>query len=390
MVGNIRIFKMKKVNVLLSSVDAGAAQNIVHLVNILKEINNYHYEIYACDAAADIFIKNNIDFKYFNHLPVDRSNPTQIELSDLKNEATNIINLEKPDLVINGLSNNGNGLDEALPAAARISNYLITTIVLLDDQGPLYSLDGCMPDHILATTIANKNWAEKTVSSRVHLIGSLKHHALSLMPVDDIRINARRKFNMRNEEDKLITFISQSERHNKVFNNLLNVLGNIHDELPEFKLIVRIHPGAREAGEKCYSLARKMNINVQSDYDSNLNELLCSSDVLLSCNSTVLADYVWLALGGDTLRTVPVYMLCDDQVRDWLVERHGSLQTDIIKHGLALVANNDSDLKSYIIKLLNKKIIMKSEDKEKVRDISDPVVAIKSTLQNIVENTALN
>ena len=105
------------VRVLLSSADAGAAQHMIHLAQLLEQNSGYEPVLYAGSVAAQIFEQSAVPYTSFPHLP-DPSSTDMAEVeAALMQAARSIVARHRPDLQIGGLSNVGRGPDEALGAA---------------------------------------------------------------------------------------------------------------------------------------------------------------------------------------------------------------------------------------------------------------------------------
>ena len=364
--------------------DAGAAHHMVHVARLLADSGDYAVTAYTCHAARGVFQTFGAESLPFDTVPRAPRAPTAADLDALNAAADRIIADLRPDLVIGGLSNTGNGPDEAFGAAARRAG--LTTVTLLDDRGPLQSLDGGNARHLLATSRAIETWAGQVPDATVHFVGSLKHHALSLLPADEIRRRVRDKMGL-GDDTKLVTFIAQTdamEGHNERFVDLVEILDRDRDRLPPFRLVVRVHPGAPRAGEWCFAEAERRGLDAACDRDGDINQLLAASDALFSCSSTSMTDYVWLSLGGGTLRAVPIYLLGGEAIREWLVKLQGTWEPDLVTRGLALMATDNDELEKYVQKSLCGTLRAPNAKKEILREIDDPFETFAETISTLI------
>ena len=124
----------------------------------------------------------------------------------------------------------------------------------------------------------------------------------------------------------------------------------IQNDIPEFNLVVRPHPGAPSGGEKCYNIANSMGLPCSLDDPTNdVLKLLCASDVVLSCISTCLTDFLWLKLGARSLRGYPIYLLIGQEIKIWLDEfLEGPWCPEIYDLGLAYMPKSADELASAI------------------------------------------
>jgi hypothetical protein len=359
--------------VLVSSMDAGAAHHMVQLVQLLAATPGFSVSLHACHAAAGVFANAGLAFKPFDVLPANPPQATPGEVERMIAHAAAVIADDRPDLVIGGLSNTGAGPDEAFGAAARAAGCVTAT--LLDDRGPLFTLDGRYAEHLLATSTAILAWAKNVQGPKLHMIGSLKHHALSLLPADDIRKAVRARMGL-NDSTRLVTFIAQSdamEGHNEKFSDLINILERDHLHLPSYRLAIRVHPGAPSAGLWCWEEAMRRGLPAECDRgEHNILDLLAASDVVFSCSSTSMTDYIWLSLGGRLLTAVPVYLLGGSVIRDWLVATQGTWVPDLVTRGLALIAADHDELAKHVHRGLGGTLTAPNPDRNSIRDMPDP------------------
>lgn len=357
--------------VLLSAMDAGAAHHMVQLHGLLSADADLAVSLHACGAAARIFDAAAIPFTPFQAVPADPRHPSTDESIQLRAHADAVVASERPTLVIGGLSNTGNGPDEAFGAAGRAAG--VVTATLLDDRGPLYTIDGRFADHLLATSPAILKWADAVSGARVHMIGSLKHHALSLKSADDIRTAVRRRMGVGDE--RLVAFVAQSdamEGHNEKFVDLVTILEQDRDRLPPFRLVIRVHPGAPRAGLWCWEEAVRRGLPAECDRgDHDILEMLAASDALFSCSSTSMTDYIWLSLGGHDLTAVPVYLL-GGAIQRWLEATQGTWMPDLVARGLAVVATDVEQLRDFVHRALAGVLSAPNTDRNSIRDMADP------------------
>lgn len=368
--------------ILLCASDAGAAQHFIHLANLLRGEQDYVVTVCAGPVASKIFSRAGVEY-----ILVGTGAAADIE--GLTQACRDIVGEARPDLLIHGLSNAGTGPDEVLAATVRDRSPAADIATLLDDKGPLFTIDGQFADALLATSRPIETWARKTGHPDVRLIGSLKHHALSRLPADEIRADARAGMGIP-DSVRLVTFIAQTDAmdgHNERFEDLLDVLVVERANLPEFELLVRLHPGAPDAGRTCYELALARGLSVRCDVDSDMTGILAASDALFSCSSTSMSDYVWLSLGGTRLNAVPVYLL-GDALKKWLTEHQGTWRQELVEKGLALDCSGHEDMSELVRGAVSGELHAPAENREIIRDIPDPESETLRVVQDLIDRAA--
>jgi hypothetical protein len=373
---------MTRRKVLLSANDAGAAHHMVHLARLLRNSSSCDVLLVAGPVAGGVFARENVSFQPFS-VPTGQGSTN---VSRLIVAAETVIREYQPDLFVNGLSNLGHGPDEALAVAVRRMRPHCVTATLLDDRGPLHTLDGKLADHLLATSRAIEVWASRTGHTDVIMIGSLKHHALSLLPVDEIRRQAREEMGL-TDAMTLVTFIAQSDAmhgHNERFRDLAVTLERRRADLPAFELLIRVHPGAPNAGDWCFEEAKRRGLPARRDADGSMTKILTASDALFSCSSTSMTDYVWLALGSKELKAVPVYLI-GPALRKWLIGLQGTWKPDLVERGLAYAAVGDHEFDRLVVEAVRGELRAPNCKTTSLRDsIVDPFVDTMLTVEKLL------
>ena len=126
--------------------------------------------------------------------------------------------------------------------------------------------------------------------------------------------------------------------HNYNFGELCAALNAIKCDIPNYKLVVRPHPGAPDAALACQQIAKSFGLRSElDDKDGNILDLLAASDCVLTCQSTSIIDYVWFRLGSEFAIPKPIYLLMGDHINDWLDNfLEGPWRPELIELGMAL------------------------------------------------------
>ena len=335
--------------ILFSASDVGTAEQMVPLIQLMRDEAAWQIHVCASVDAAKIFEAHALPIDTYTEASVKIGTLSPKEKYELIAFGNQIIENFCPQITISGLSNFGNGLDESIIHGAKKRG--IKSCLLMDDFGPIFTLDGEIADIFLATTSKIFQWCSK-YESKTYLLGSPKHEGFTQFPSDLARLKTR-KFLEIDDKGLLITFFAQNDRmrgHNYNFQVLCEVLREIQNDIPEFNLVVRPHPGAPSGGEKCYNIANSMGLPCSLDDPTNdVLKLLCASDVVLSCISTCLTDFLWLKLGARSLRGYPIYLLIGQEIKIWLDEfLEGPWCPEIYDLGLAYMPKSADELASAI------------------------------------------
>lgn len=352
---------MKDLKVLISSVDAGAGENMCHLINLLGECDGL--EILACadDPSSKIFGHNKIVHKKMNFDPLW---PRNKKLS----LCHGIVDNFTPDIFIAGLSNSGNGLDEWMLSVVQKNVPNCKTFLLLDDKGPVISVDGAAPDIFLSTTPAIYDWAVERGYTDVRNIGSLKHSYFMGLEIDKLRVIARKELGLLDGQS-LITFVAQTDLmqgHNEGFDKFLRGVQTIWQTNKDIKLLVRGHPGAPKAGLDCYHKALETSVDCFWSIDTPIVEVLAASDVLVSCSSSALTDYVWLSSNGTKLNAKPIFLI-GIALKKWLVATQNSWRQEIVEQGLGVYCFEDVDITTLLNNAIRGTVKNLLKDKDKLK-----------------------
>jgi len=308
---------------------------MVQVARILRGSGDYNVTLYASDAALGALAEYDEPFVAMSPAPPYAAEISENELAQLRTTVNAIFEREKPNALICGLSNYPNGIDDAAMATAHTSERSCPSVLLLDDKGPISTLDNRHPDHVLAVNGDIADWAQGNTTAKVHRIGSPKHDAMSRQPVDAIRANYRSNLGF-GDDVRLVVFIAQSSDipgHDRNFELFLNSLARCKSE--NTVVFLRAHPSFPDTAERYTSSARALGVDIRRHEESNIIPLLCASDALLTCTSTVMQDYAWLARGGRTLNAFLAHMLIGDDMRTWLEATFGDWRPAMVTAGVA-------------------------------------------------------
>jgi hypothetical protein len=375
---------MKKI--LATARDVGAAHQIVEVVRYLRAESEWEVALYASDPAAQTFEAHGEAFTRFDPITPYQASISNEDLAALKLGARRLVETEKPDMVLCGLSNYAYGIDDAVIQAAGAAARSCPSLLLLDDKGPLQSLDDGQPDHLLATSEAIALWAEDSCRSRVHRIGTPKHDALSRLPVDRIRRDERAKRAVR-DEDILLVYFAQSSHvpgHDRNFASFVRTLSEIAETVPPYRLILRGHPGFQATANAYLAQAETAGLNVVLDSAGDVTPLLCAADIIVTCTSTVVQDYTWLARAGSDLNAMLVHLLIGDDLHIWLVDTFGDWQPAAVRQGLAQAIVSCKELRRLLLTELAATARKKHPPPAVTPEIDDPRSAILTALHTIL------
>jgi hypothetical protein len=367
--------------------DVGAAHQMVVMVRYLRVEPNFDVVFFASEPAGQTLELYGEEYILFEpDLPYQASH-SDADLTRLKAGAYHLLQIEQPDMVLCGLSNYAQGIDDAVMQAAKAASWHCPSALLLEDKGPIQSMDGALPDHILATSEAIAIWSDKNCSSKVHRIGSPKHDALSRLPVDQMRQQERAKRGL-DGSDCLAVFIAQASHppgHDENFTEFIQALCEIDGNGVHHSLVLRGHPGFPETTNAYLALAQNAGLNITLDPGDDIIPLLCAADMVLSCTSTVIQDYTWLARGGNDLRARLVHLLIGDDFRSWLDGQFGDWRPTEVRQGLAQAVISREELIELLQAGLNPDARETRAPAAVTPEIDDPHAASMAAINTILE-----
>jgi hypothetical protein len=352
---------MKDLKVLITSVDAGAGENMCHLINLIGECHGIEILVCADNPSSKIFDHKKIVHKKLNFNSL-LSRDKKLSLCH------SIIDNFTPDIFIAGLSNSGNGLDEWMLSVVQKNVPNCKSFLLLDDKGPVISLEGAMADVFLSTTPAIFDWAVERNYGEVRNIGSLKYSYFMSLEMDKFRVFARKELGVLDEQS-LITFVAQTDLmqgHNEGFEKFLRGVQEIWRTNKNLKLLVRGHPGAPNAGIDCYHKALETGIDCLWNIDTPIVEVLAASDVLVSCSSSALTDYVWLSSTGTKLNAKPIFLV-GNALKKWLLATQKTWSQEIVEQGLGIYCFENDDITTLLINAISGTTKNLPEDKDRLK-----------------------
>ncbi|HIF10541.1 MAG TPA: hypothetical protein EYQ81_12400 [Sneathiellales bacterium] len=375
---------MKKI--LATVRDVGAAHQMVMLVRHLRSESDLNVVLFASEPARQTLELYNEEYTLFEPVLPYQASLFDADLKALKAGAQRLLQSEHPDMVLCGLSNYALGIDDAVVQAARIVPWHCPSALLLEDKGPIQSIDGSQPDHILATSEAIAIWSEKNSSSKVHRIGSPKHDALMRLPVDRIRQDERAKRGL-DGSNCLAVFVAQASfplGHDENFAAFISVLSETDGNGARHSLVLRGHPGFPETSNKYLALAQSAELNITQDPGGDIVPLLCAADMIVTCTSTVIEDYTWMARGGGTLYAAMAHLLIGDRFRSLLEREFGDWRPAAVQQGLAQAIVSREQLAAFLQVELNPHKRKSSPTPAIASEIDDPRAVSMAALRSIL------
>lgn len=328
--------------------DAGAARHIVEIVKVAQAVASIDVRFVAADAAVRALGQCGEPFEPFAVATPYGFDISETDAAHVRRALAQVFDAFAPDAVLVGLASFRGGIDDAGLFLARRQG--IPSLLLLDDVGHHHDTASLRPDCTLAVSDSIAEWARETLQVPVVMIGPPRHHALSTAPVECMRAQGRTIFGVA-DGIQLITFFAQTDLlpgHDTNFDALLDTLRQRHASGAAFEFLVRAHPGFPETGTQCHARAKAAGIKAQLDVDSDPALVLASSDVVLSCVSSSIADYVWLARASDGLNAHLAYLLIGDPIRTHLEQEFGNWQPELARTGVAKVITSTAGLEDFL------------------------------------------
>ena len=234
---------IKKKKILFSARDPGGSGQVIALLNVFRA--DERFEVYlAASGAALKMLKRAGEYPLELKGEVDIVQKGQYP-TGLLESAKDLLHDVQPDAVIVSLSSFGTGIDEALLATARVPTFALqdfwgdVNLGLGVPAGTYFVIDD------YAVEISEKRWGVSAVP-----VGSPKHFQYAALDIPKMRIEARKKLGIKEEDDRVIGFFGQTPDipgHETAFEDLLRAIEKL---VPQTHFILREHPKFKKKNEK--------------------------------------------------------------------------------------------------------------------------------------------
>jgi len=325
--------------ILFTARDVGAAQQIEVIYKYFTK-NRFHTTLLASGAALNYFQIKNIDaqpFFYDKNKYTVLKNASRTEIEKLLHSAHIILLENKPDAIICGLSTFHYGIDEAILYWANSNRDNIPSFQFLETWGTFNHIDDGLPDMYLGFDKATQDFIKKEAQTPIIIVGSPKHDEYKNLPVEKWRNEFPETIRIQTQTTKIIGFFAQSpEIPGQLYNftNLVESLRN-YQKKSSCKLLFREHPNSIGQYSHYWKVIEKHNIDaIDVTKEKIVEKLISICDIVATCYSTVAIDHAFLCSYGNCPVGVSLYLLCGNEIKDFLLSEYGYWKNPILERGV--------------------------------------------------------
>lgn len=348
--------------------DLGSALSIIEIVKqgLLDEKNQI--EVYAQKPAYDKFLSHGLQAHLVEFEPIHISGDSTVD--ELFCYCERILNEFSPDVILAGLSTPGDaGIDEAMVCVAKGRK---PTFVMQDFWGEINNFFGVMADSYfcLDEKAAELTGSRYQVSTKI--LGSPKHAHYAKIDFVERRNILRKKLNIKNDEI-VIGFFGQALHALVGYGDTLQQWAKAMSELSvPVHAAYRPHPRERAIDVlKTIEIFKKIGLNFTLLTHGESEDSLIVCDVVCSPFSNCSYDASYINYFCDIPFVVPVNLLFNKEVHQYIYKIIHTHQTPYVEMGLALNIEVQSSLKDIL------EFSISSEGREQVwqasKQLSNPV-----------------
>jgi len=299
---------------LVSARDPGAALSIFEVIKQIKYFQQITLSVFAMEPAFGIFQGLGVQVNKVDCKPAtsgNSQNPLQ-----LHREAKSILEKNKPDALLVGLSGPDAGIDEALLAQAsksRLPSYAI------QDFGGDVNLTFEQPaDTYFVLDDSAGDLTRKKVNAKVVVVGSVKHSSYHLIDIEGLRSQFHNKISCQ-ENDHVITFCGQPLWHLESYRENLEKLALVVSESNQDTILLyKPHPKETvQDAAMALDIVKKHHRNSKLEKELATETLLARSDLLCSSFSLAGLDQVFLNRAASKPLGITAFVLMAEGLLRW-------------------------------------------------------------------------
>jgi len=345
-------------HILFTARDIGAAQQIKYIIKAFDK-SGFKISVIASGVAYKFLIQEGLNPLLFSidgdvHFLDTNASESKIEL--LIKTSYKIIKRIYPDAVFCGLTTYGYGIDEGVLYCASKNRLNIPSFQFLDTWGTFNHLRDGYPDIYFAIDRASVRLGIMGAKAPVEVVGSPKHVAYSDISIALLRKKTREKLNL-GLNGKLVGYFGQDPEAPGQEYNFMKLIETINSSVLDgvkCKLLVRMHPAYRDRYERFWRFLDGMKIDTVDVSDGfSVEEILCACDLVTTCFSTTAADHAFLSRFSSEPIGVVMYLLCGDDIKDYMVKNFGYWKIPILEDGIGYFAEYHDQIPNLIEHILN-------------------------------------
>lgn len=350
--------KSMKKHILFTARDIGAAHQIKHVAKAFQD-HGFRITAIASGVAHEALLQEGLKpvlFSVQGGKPFFDTETSEGFIEELIKSSYKIIKEINPDAVICGLTTLGYGIDEGVLYCASKNRLNIPSFQFLDTWGTFNHLRDGYPDIYFAIDRASVRLGIMGAKAPIEVVGSPKHVAYSDISIDLLRKKTREKLNL-GLNGKLVGYFGQDpEAPGQEYNfmKLIETINSSNLDGVKCKLLVRMHPAYRDRYERFWRLLDGMKIDTADVSDGfSVEEILCACDLVTTCFSTTAVDHAFLSRFSSEPIGVVMYLLCGDDIKDYMVKNFGYWKIPILEDGIGYFAEYHDQIPNLIEHILN-------------------------------------
>ena len=356
---------MKKIKVLITSKDYGAAENITEIIKSLKEDNRFEFRVLSSNPAYKFFLENNIESDL-----VDLDTDVENYRYKLINTARNYIEDYKPDAILTGVSGFTEGIDEAVILVSKE----IVTFSVQDFWGYVNNSLDSYPDYYFVIDSYAKKINEKRYNTKSIVLGAVPKYTKY----------KNKNFDCIKRGDKIV-FFGQPLWKFDSYTKTLRYISEVLDKYNISSLYYKPHPTETNENLNLLIGIFKQGTNVIILRDKKLEEVLFSSSLAISINSTVIVDLAYLMKYYNKRISLGVFLTIEEEQRDFFYANLDIKSHPMSVNETVLEIQNKKDFEELIENYLYNKNRKQLDNifnniKDKIKYSNEILALIKSSI----------
>lgn len=326
---------MQKIKLLLSARDPAAAHAIKNIAEKAILDERFLVKVVAAPPATSMLSSLNCELEFLT------SNESR-DLDFLQTAVCKVLREFQPEAVIVGASGPDAGVDEVLVKHARNAKTYVVQDFWGDVNLMLDSPAGC---YLVVDEFAAKLTRER-VNSEVYVTGSVKHSTYENFDFQALRSKGRAALEV-SEDVPVYGYFGMPLGDFPGYWRILSKLSEAMQELP-VRVVYRPHPKEDES-----SVAKTLEIlnkcgDFYLDEGAQIEEILASCDLILSCYSSCGIDSELLGRSLKSDSRLSIFLLFDSEMFQFFKEYTQLDDMPLSTQGRSLTVKNECDLNNIL------------------------------------------
>ncbi len=372
---------------LLSARDPGAAGHIAAIASSARRREDIDIVVYSADVAHDMLAALGLTTRRVQSKTL--SLPLSPKIAEMLREARLILEFERPDAVLVGLSHlREAGIDEALVAQS-VGRY--PCYAMQDFWGDVNRSLSVTADRYFVIDRQAAKLTEERHGVPTTVVGSPKHAAFEALDAIALRISTRQRLGI-GIEQLVLGYFGQALLEFDGYARTVSVFAEaVKSNFAAAVILYRPHP-RETSGDVSKTLTTFRQHHVEPILvarEFNLVECLAASDIVLSVFSSCGYDALFLNRFSAEPVNAAIYLLFDDEMRLYFRSVTGLVDLPPAMDGLAISVQDPSVLAAAIAQMIDP--LARQRVWQRVRQqLPDPRQAANRILDFIQQNYRLN